>query len=648
MLRQQVSLLAIVFLLAAPALSDIEDFSRYPAYERVTISPGGKYLAVTHKKSDREILSILKLPLLDVVYSRQFGPYLSLTNVIWATDERLLLQPAQRYPAQLDYDVPTGEIFAIDADGGDPEILFGYRAGSQLLATKARRKKSEMAGARVIDRLPGDPEHVVIETLGYGIEGTRNEALLLNIHDGRTRRLARSPIRNASFVTDGEHQVRLLAGANDAGDYEVYLRQKPGGPFQLAFTSTLKEGSLEPISGSPRSGYYLFADSRTHPMRGLVEWNPVTDDRRELFRHSQVDFTNFYMGPDRRVWTVRYVDHFPEYSYPDPEHPFVILHRQLRASFPDDDVRIFNQTDDMRLAMAYVTGPRNPGTYHLLDTVAQSRLQSLETRPWLKVDRLVEMEPIEVTVRDGTRIRGYLTLPLGKDRGLPLVVLVHGGPHGISDSWGFNPEVQMLAEYGYAVLQVNFRGSGGRGREFLNSGYGKWGVEMQDDVTDSVRYVVSEGIADPDRICIYGASYGAYSALVGAYRDPDLYRCTVGYAGIYDLPLMFEKGDTQEVQRGVNFLKTAIGTDEEEMRARSPVFNAGAIKAAVMLIHGKKDQRAPFEHARRMRRALIDAGNPPVWLVENREAHGFADEDNRLAMYTALLEFLDENLKPDS
>jgi dipeptidyl aminopeptidase/acylaminoacyl peptidase len=258
------------------------------------------------------------------------------------------------------------------------------------------------------------------------------------------------------------------------------------------------------------------------------------------------------------------------------------------------------------------------------------------------------VEPIEVTVRDGLSVRSYLTLPQGQAAGdgeaLPMIVLVHGGPHGPYDTWGFDTEAQLFASQGYAVLQVNYRGSGGRGVEFMAAGYGKWGAEMQDDITDTVRYTIAEGIADPERICIYGASYGGYAAMAGAYRDPDLYQCAVGYVGVYDLPMMFKKGDIPDREAGINFLKEALGTDSDDLRARSPSHNADRIKAATMLIHGKLDERAPYAHAVAMRKALTAAGNPPEWLIENREGHGFRDHDNRVALYTKLLDFFDEHI----
>jgi dipeptidyl aminopeptidase/acylaminoacyl peptidase len=225
-----------------------------------------------------------------------------------------------------------------------------------------------------------------------------------------------------------------------------------------------------------------------------------------------------------------------------------------------------------------------------------------------------------------------------------MVVVVHGGPHGSFDRYDFDGEVQLFASRGYAVLQVNFRGSGGRGREFTFAGYRRWGREMQDDITDAVQWAVENGTADANRLCIFGASYGAYAALTGAYREPDMFKCAIGMSGVYDLPLLFEKGDIQTRESGLRYLREAVGTDMKDMRSRSPVYNANKIKAAVMLIHGKEDRRAPFEHAKRMRAALKKAGNKSVWISEAGEEHGILNENNRAQVYSEMLEFLQKNL----
>jgi dipeptidyl aminopeptidase/acylaminoacyl peptidase len=301
----------------------------------------------------------------------------------------------------------------------------------------------------------------------------------------------------------------------------------------------------------------------------------------------------------------------------------------------------------MTLAVAEIDSPRLPPTFYLVDVQNLKLLQKFAQYPALKKEDLSPTDPFEVTVRDGLKIRGYLTTPNGAGtKNLPLIVIPHGGPHGIHDSYKFDPEVQLLASRGYAVMKLNYRGSGGRGRDFLFSGYGKWGREMQDDITDAVKWAISSGIADRNRICAYGGSYGAYAALTGAFREPDLFKCAVGVAGVYDLPLMFEKGDIQERESGINYLKDALGTDTNELRARSPVYNADKIKAKVLLVHGKDDERAPYEHAKRMREALQKAGNNPEWISEDGEAHGFGGEAHRAKQWEKMLAFFATNIGP--
>jgi len=627
--------------------ASIEDFTKYPKFRNVSISPHGKYLAVSHQQDEFEALTVLELPDLTPISTTHFGANTGISNVIWANEERLLIQPLLRIPALLDFRASTGEIFGLDVTGKRFEMLFGVRSGKKQTGTHIRKRKNIVAIGKVIDVMREDPKHVIIQSLGYGMEGTYNEAFRMNVYTGMRQKIAGSPIRNGKFVTDLEHRVNLVSGTNTQGDFEIYTRKPEEFEVNKQLTTPFMGGSLTPALTTTKNGEYLFFDDATSPIRGLVRWDPTTPTPSEVFRHKEVDISNIYTTSGNTIWAIRYIDHYPDYFYPNPEHPFVDLHKMLRASFPNDDVRIISQTLDMKLAVVWVSGPRTPGTYFVLDTLSRKFLHKLDSRPWLKDTNLADMLPIEVKVRDGLKVRAYLTLPPGKTKHLPLVALVHGGPHGISNTWRYDSEVQILAAAGYAVLQVNFRGSGGRGRIFEAAGYGRWGTTMQDDISDVVKFVIADGTVDASRICIFGGSYGGYAALVGAYKTPDLYRCAIGYAGIYDLPLMFKSGDIRTVKMGVNYLRKAVGTDRADMLRRSPVANADKIKAKVMLIHGKIDRRAPIIHAHKMRSALKKSGNDPVWLVEKREGHGFFNEDNRLHMYEQVIEFLSSALSKD-
>jgi acylaminoacyl-peptidase len=291
-----------------------------------------------------------------------------------------------------------------------------------------------------------------------------------------------------------------------------------------------------------------------------------------------------------------------------------------------------------------VSSDKEPGALYLLDTQSGKLTELLRSMPWLNPSLLADREAIKLKARDGLDLYGYITLPKGKQTKLPLIIIPHGGPHGIRDSWVFDREAQLFANRGYAVLQVNFRGSGGYGRQFLVSGFQKWHTTMQDDLTDAVNWAVAEGIADRNRLCIYGGSYGGYSALMSPIREPDLYKCAVGYVGVYDMPLMYGRGDVPARPEGRTYLERVIGTDENELRAMSPVYNLDKLKAALFLVHGEKDVRAHFQHYKELTAALDARGYAYEFLTKPKEGHGFFKEENNIELYTKMLTFFDKHI----
>nr|WP_301003853.1 prolyl oligopeptidase family serine peptidase [Arsukibacterium sp.] len=255
------------------------------------------------------------------------------------------------------------------------------------------------------------------------------------------------------------------------------------------------------------------------------------------------------------------------------------------------------------------------------------------------------MQQISFTARDGKVIRGLLTLPDNAGKNLPLIVNVHGGPFGPFDSWGYNSEVQYLANRGYAVLQINFRGSGGYGDDFQRAGRLQWGHAMQDDVTDGTLWAIEQGIADKERICIYGGSYGGYAALWGVIKEPDLYKCSVGYVGVYDMPLFF-KGDGSDASRSGSieqYISSHVGVGDDYMRSISPVHHVDKIKAELFIVHGSRDVRVPIVHANNLKKALDEIGKPYEWLVKE-DGHGFFKVDHRVELYSKMAEFFDKHI----
>ena len=273
-----------------------------------------------------------------------------------------------------------------------------------------------------------------------------------------------------------------------------------------------------------------------------------------------------------------------------------------------------------------------------------------DVAPWIKEDEMVPMNPITYTSRDGLTIEGYLTLPKGYTmetaKNLPVVVNPHGGPWA-RDTWGYNPEVQFLAERGYAVLQMNFRGSTGYGRKFTELGYKQWGQTMQDDITDGVKWLIDKGIADPKRIAIYGGSYGGYATLAGVTFTPDLYACAIDYVGISNL-LTFMQTIPPYWKPLLDMMYEMVGDpvkDKEMMEKYSPVFHVDKIKAPLFVAQGANDPRVNKAESDQMVEALKKRGIEVEYMVKDNEGHGFHNEENKFDFYRAMDKFLSNHLK---
>jgi dipeptidyl aminopeptidase/acylaminoacyl peptidase len=291
-----------------------------------------------------------------------------------------------------------------------------------------------------------------------------------------------------------------------------------------------------------------------------------------------------------------------------------------------------------------------PGAFYLFDRKARKLEWLADSAPWIDPKKMSRMQPIRYKARDGLEIPGYLAVPRESARKeLPMVVVVHGGPWVEGARWYYNPEVQFLASRGYAVLLPNYRGTTRYGWKHFSSSFRQWGLAMQDDITDGVRWAIAQGVADPSRICIYGSSYGGYAALMGLAKTPGLYRCGIDYVGITDLRL-FVSGTSSDLAYSPFLryeLKAMIGdpdADAERLKANSPVELAASIKAPVFLAYGAADRRVIPEHGLRMKAALEAAGAKPLWMNAEGEGHGYRTMENDVKFYDTVEEFLAGNI----
>lgn len=625
----------------AAARLDPTPFVRHDSFQTIEISPDGRFLAATVQLEDRRTLAVLRTADRKVTGGINLGRNMDVLDYWWVAPDRIMASVAQKIGAE-DQPQPTGELVGMDADGGRAELLVGQRAYGEATGTNIKRKKGDKVAAFLLDDLPGDDEHVLITTEPF-VEEPLRKVERMNVYSGRREVVTTAPVRNARFLTDNRGRVRYAWGHDVDNEMQLWHRADDRAEWKRVDTAGAPDEYPVGFSADD-SRVYLQVERERGPDI-VVELETATGKRRTLLEDDDVDPHHFV----RRVHSREpvgafYFDGKPRTAFFDEASPDARLQRSLEAAFAGHVVQITSRTADGGKALVFAWNDRNPGDFYLFDTKAKKADYLLSRRDWLDPEAMAQVRPIRLKARDGLVLHGLLTLPPKRaEKALPMVVVPHGGPYGVFDAWGFDPELQFLAAAGYAVLQVNFRGSPNYGIAFRDAGLREWGGKMQDDITDATRWAIDEGIADPQRICIHGASYGGYAALMGVAREPDLYRCASGYVGVYDLGLMHERGDLQERESGANYLREWIG-EGESLQGKSPVGLADRIKVPVLLAAGGEDERAPIVHTRRMEKALKAAGVPVEARYYATEGHGFYTLAHRQEYFSQLLEFLDRHL----
>ncbi|RJP78890.1 MAG: S9 family peptidase [Candidatus Zixiibacteriota bacterium] len=464
----------------------------------------------------------------------------------------------------------------------------------------------------------------------------------LNLKSGDMVKVAENPGNVAGWVSDSQLQVRGAIAALPDGSFELWVRDNDQGEWRTLTTvdpdNALTFGPL----GFTRDGKSIIAiDARNANAGRLVYIDATTGEViRVIAEDPQYDVSNAFIHPDTyEVQAVAFAKDREEWKVLDPaiEADFAAIAKLQRGDF-----QVYDRDDADRTWLVGFTVDNGSGAYYAWDHAARKATFLFHSRPELKKYTLATMEPISFTARDGLTVHGYLTLPPGKKaRNLPLVLNVHGGPWH-RDSWGYHGEAQWLANRGYACLQINFRGSTGYGKEFVNAGDREWGGKMHDDLVDAVQWAVKKGIADPRKIAIYGGSYGGYAALVGATFTPDLFCCAVDIVGPSNL-ISFLNSVPPYWSSMLATFHRRIGhpeNDAEFLKSRSPLFKVDQIKIPMLIAQGANDPRVKQAESEQIVAAMKERGIYHEYMLFPDEGHGFAKPENRLKFYAAAEQFL--------
>lgn len=601
----------------------VEDFFRNPDKAGFSLSPDGNYYA--YMAPYRGMMNIFVQEIgKETVTQLTYDTLRSIYGYFWASNERILY---------------------IKDKGGDENLkLYGVnKDGSNLKALADFEKvRTEM-----IDDLPDIDDYVII-----GLNKRVPQIFdpyRLNINTGELTVLAENPGNIVGWITDHEGKLRGAMAIVEGVNTSLLYRDTEQEPFRDILTTTFKETMSPQFFTFDNKKFYAVSNLGRDKTAAVI-FDPVTGKEEQvLYENPDYDVDLLVYSRARKVLTAaRYTSWKRERYFFDKE--FEIMMSDLKSKLGDIEFGLVssNKAEDKYIVVGQ--SDKISGTYYLFDKTSGSLDKIADVAPWLDPAEMASMNPIEYTSRDGLTIHGYLTLPKGyameNARNLPVVVNPHGGPWA-RDQWGFNPEVQFLANRGYAVFQMNFRGSTGYGRKFWEASFKQWGKTMQDDITDGVNWLIEQGIADKERIAIYGGSYGGYATLAGVAFTPDLYAAAVDYVGVANM-FTFMKSIPPYWEPQLQMFYEMVGDPVKDsllMAEASPVLHADKITTPLFVAQGANDPRVNINESNQMVEALRNRGVTVEYMVKDDEGHGFYNEKNQFDFYNAMDKFLAEHLK---
>lgn len=600
----------------------LENFFKNPEKSSYQISPDGSFYSFMAPYKNRMNIFIQKIG--DSSANQlTFEEARDIAGYFWPNNEQIVFLKDEGGDENF-------HLFGVNIDGSNP-IGFTDFDGVR---------------AQIIDDLPDQKDFVVI-----GLN-KRNKQVFdpyrLNLKTGEISMLAENPGNIQGWMFDHDGKLRIATAIVDGVNQSILYRESEEDEFKTIITTNFKEGfnpqfftfDNKNIIGSSNLGRDKYA---------IVEFDPITaKEVKVLYANDDYDVNGVGYSRKRKVITAAYFE-----SWKSERHYFDSTSKatfeKIQKQLAGYEIGITGVNKDENILILRTYSDKSLGAYYIYNSEDDKMEKIVDVSPWIDENEMSNQLPIAYQSRDGLKINGYLTLPKGYNMGnaknLPVVINPHGGPWA-RDSWGFNPEIQFLANRGYAVLQMNFRGSTGYGRKFFESSFKKWGREMQDDITDGTQWLIDKGIADSTRIAIYGGSYGGYATLMGLVKEPKMYAAGVDYVGVSNM-FTFMKTIPPYWEPMLEMMYEMVGDVEKDsamLREVSPVFHVDKIKAPLFIAQGANDPRVNVDESDQMVKAMKEKGIDVEYLVKKDEGHGFRNEENRFEFYRAMEKFLNLQL----
>lgn len=622
---------------------DVKTLFQNDDYRNVSLSPDGKHLGLIRNHNDIPILVIVDTATMKAVNQIYFAKKDRVGSYRWANNERLLifLSTEKRYHEQK---FSYGEIYSINIDEEDGEFIFGVR--SLVHRGKFRRNVTEadyekhLAHPRVLSILEDDPRHIIISTSQYNSKGMW--VFKLDIYKGKIETLAQ--VDGVDIDHDNTYLWYLDKGQGlwqqtieKNGDISISnydFSEQEWLNYKIPDV-TKKFGIIDYYKDSKQ---ILVRDYCGNDTLSICLFDPETKKLTSLYKVAGSDLDWLYYDDENVPFAVSYFNEYPQYKILDETHPLAKELSGLLKQFAGYQMQVTVNKTGPGKVLIELTSDVQPTVWYVLDRKSKKLSFVANSKKSIDTSALLPQYSFKFNARDNTEVQGYITLPKSTaEAPKPAVILVHGGPHS-RDYWGFDSEVQLLAANGYAVVQVNFRGSKGFGWEFEKSGFKQWGQNIQYDIIDGIKHLVSKGYIDKNRLCIMGASFGAYSALQSSIIEPDLFKCAIASSGVYDLELLIDDAEYKDARN----LARRVGSTDIQI-AHSPIYGIEKLEVPLLLAHGTKDDRTPLEQAEALMGQLDEHNKVYHWYEFKNEGHGLFNSENRLKFYKQILLFLEEN-----
>lgn len=655
MLRPALRYVALMVAVFAATLSaaeplPIRDFFKPSEFTGAVISPNGKFIAARARLPAAPDATNIVVINLDSKKTQVITGYkqADVGNLSWLNNDRLIFTLTKGVDDGNRRAQDAG-LFTIGRDGKRGRSLQQQDGRS----TDRTNAKGSERTPQVLDLLPGDDEHILV--LLNEQRYLYPDVYRMRVKNGSVKKVQANFANVRTWLADNAGVVRMaLSDRREAKDGMVDLYYRDSEDDDWRVVSTLLEDDIR-LHGFAPDNKSVFVSSRTDSDRfALYQADPRTMTLGEPIVADPV-----YDVTGRLYGTVNGQPMFLRYSADTPRTVFFdgtwqSIQTAIDQALPETDNLLVPAPGNNKRVLVYARSSREPGRYYLFDRKNNKLSDVLATRSWIDPDKMADMRPIEFEARDGETIHGYLTMPVGQPKGAPIIVHPHGGPYGIRDRWRYNAEIQFLANRGYGVLQVNYRGSGGYGKRFQRMAHKQWGLQMQDDLTDAAHWALDNGYVDGERIAIYGASYGGYATMMGVTKTPDLYKAGINYVGVVDLERQIRHWRTGYNVAGLTdlmdaFVLEAIGdwndpTDIARLRDTSPINHVDKIKVPLLVIHGRLDSRVDIHQYEMLISELKKQDKEFKGIMKRHEGHGFYAEENNVELYTEIESFLDANL----